>query len=375
MVKTRDPISSLVSRHDSPLAKPAATSIVLAMISLLVLAGCNPRDLTSTPAPSAPTPGSGEEGVAAIIDGRAITVGEVNEHLKDQFLEEFMQQPEERKFEMREAAVRDLVQRHIVAAEARKQGKTSEEVFDEIENSVSEPSAEDVAAWYSQNQDRLRGARLEDVTSPIKEILLKKRHAEATNAFFEPRLEALSWEMVLAPPRKELEMTHLVRGPANAPVTIMAFSDYQCPYCVRAEPVLAEVLKRYPEDVKVVHRHFPLDTIHPFARPAAEAAMCADEQGKFWEYHDGIFARQGKLEEGSLAEIGVAVGLDADEFSSCVEERRYKDFVEADFAAGRDAGVSGTPSFFLNGIALKGARDADELSRYVDLELARIRSN
>jgi protein-disulfide isomerase len=152
----------------------------------------------------------------------------------------------------------------------------------------------------------------------------------------------------------------------------MAFSDYQCPYCVRSEPVLAEVLERYPDQVRLVHRHFPLDNIHPFARPAAEASMCADEQGKFWEYHDGIFARRGKLEDGSFAEIGSAVGLDADEFDSCIRERRYKDFVEADFAAGREAGVTGTPSFFLNGIALKGARSVDELSRYVDLELARI---
>lgn len=103
--------------------------------------------------------------------------------------------------------------------------------------------------------------------------------------------------------------------------------------------------------------------------------MCADEQGKFWEYHDGIFARKGKLAEGSFVEIGSEIGLDPDAFSSCVDERRYKDFVEADFAAGSDAGVTGTPSFFLNGIALKGTRDADELSRHVDLELARIKSN
>ena len=180
---------------------------------------------------------------------------------------------------------------------------------------------------------------------------------------------------LITPPRNELEATRLVRGPADAAVTIMTFSDYQCPYCVRSEPVLAEVLERYPDQVRLVHRHFPLDNIHPFARPASEASMCADEQGKFWEYHDGIFALDGRLADGSLAEIASSIGLDEDAFSLCIEERRYQDFVDADFKAGQEAGVTGTPSFFLNGIKLKGARDADELSRYVDLELARIEGN
>ena len=103
--------------------------------------------------------------------------------------------------------------------------------------------------------------------------------------------------------------------------------------------------------------------------------MCADEQGKFWEYHDAIYALAGKLQADSLAQIGESLGLDLKSFGGCIEERRYEDFVNADFAAGREAGVTGTPAFFVNGIALKGARDADELSRYVDQELERIAQN
>ena len=132
------------------------------------------------------------------------------------------------------------------------------------------------------------------------------------------------------------------------------------------------MLARYPTDVRVVHRHFPLDSIHPFARPAAEAAMCADEQGQFWEFHDAIFARSGRLDEGSFAEIGSELQLDAASLQLCIDERRYQAFVETDFAAGKAAGVTGTPAFFVNGIALKGARDADQLSQVVDAELARI---
>jgi protein-disulfide isomerase len=364
------------TRNDISKKSSGLVAIVMTSIGLLVLAGCNPRELVSDSIDAGPTAESGKRGeaIAAIIEGREITIHDVDERMKDQFLEEFLRQPEDRQFEMRQNAVRGLIQDRIVEAEAKKQGKTSEALLEEIANSAQEPTIEEITAWYSENQSRLRGAKLEDVTGPIKDLMLKERRAKALSDFLDPKLEALSWQIVLAPARQELETTRLVRGPADAAVTIMAFSDYQCPYCVRAEPVLAEVLERYPDQVRLVHRHFPLDNIHPFARSAAEASMCAEEQGKFWEYHDGIFARQGKLEDDSFVEIGSAVGLDAGAFERCLEERRYKDFVEADFAAGQEAGVTGTPSFFLNGIKLTGARDANELSLHVDEELARIES-
>lgn len=350
-------------------------SIPAVLLVLLLLVGCAPPDPATTPVSAAPTADGREKVVAAVIDGREISLAEVDEHLKEQFIQEFLKQPEQRIFEMRETAIRDLVQKHIVANEAAKTGKTAEEVRASIDASVAAPTDEDVAAWYEANKARVRGAPLEDVSPAIIELLGKERRAEAQKAFFEPKLEALTWQMAISPPRIELGTTRLARGADDASVTITVFSDYQCPYCVRAEPVLTEVLERYPKDVRVVHRHFPLDSIHPFARPASEAAMCADEQGKFWEYHDGIFARSGKLADGSFAEIAEAVGVESEAFAACLEERRYKDFVEQDFTTGREAGVTGTPSFFLNGIQLTGARDADELSRQVELELARLDTN
>lgn len=369
MPKTHDVFSLLGVRS-------TLITSALATLGLLAIGGCGGLNLgqadSDTKSDAQSTRRPGDEAIAVIIDGRSITIEEIHEHMKDQFLEEFLRQPEDRQFEMREGAIRTLVQEHVVEIEAIKRGKTSAELFEEITAAVPEPTAEDVADWYSKNQTRVRGAPLEDIASAIKDLLAQERRAQAVKDFLDPKLAALSWQMVLTPPRKNLEATRLVRGPADAPITIMTFSDYQCPYCVRAEPVLAEVLLRYPNQVRVNHRHFPLDNIHSFARRASEAAMCADERGKFWEFHDAIFALNGQLDENSLAGIAASVGLDVDAYGVCVEERRYKDFVEADFAAGRDAGVTGTPSFFLNGIALKGARDADELSRNVDLELERL---
>jgi predicted DsbA family dithiol-disulfide isomerase len=264
------------------------------------------------------------------------------------------------------------MQKIVMDAEAEKSGVTTEALHEQIADSVADPTEEEIASWYAANQSRLQGRGLEAVEGQIHQHLLNERRTQALRNFLEPKFDAMSMRMVLSPPRVELVATRLSRGADDAPVTITTFSDYQCPYCILAEPILDEVLSRYPERVRIVHRHFPLDSIHPFARPAAEASMCADEQGKFWEFHQAIFNLSGKLADGSLAKIGDNLGLDADKLNSCIEERRFKDFVEADFAAGRTAGVTGTPAFYINGVVFSGARDADEMSRQINLELARI---
>lgn len=344
------------------------------LITLIALAGCGPLGLDQNSTQSE-AKSDADSTVALIIEGRSISLDEVHDHMKNEFMKEFVKQPQARQFEMQENAIRDMVQRHVIDAEAAKRGVIADELIEEITASTPAPTSQDIQIWFAQNQTRLRGARLEDIEPQIAELLVNENRSRAWNDFLNPKLQALDWEMMLEAPRVELEVTQLVRGAKDAPVTITTFSDYQCPYCVRAEPVLAEVLERYPTQVRIVQRHFPLDTIHPFARPAAEAAMCADEQGRFWDFHDAIFARAGKFNQETFTEIGSELGLDGPALSTCISERRYQDFVEADFDAGQAAGVTGTPAFFVNGIALKGARDADDLSRHVDTELQRLQTN
>lgn len=314
----------------------------------------------------------GDEQVALVLEGRDITLGELNERMKDQFLEEFLRQPEDRQYEMRDAAIRELVQRHVVESEAAKKGITPEALYDEVTAAAPAVSIEDVSTWFKNNESRIGGARLEEVAPQIEQMLERERKGEAWSAFLDPKLEGLDWDMRLPPPRKTVEATRLARGPAEAPVTLITFSDYQCPYCIRSEQTLNEVLAKYPNDVRLVHRHFPLEQIHPFARPAAEAAMCADEQGKFWEFHDAIFALAGQIDEKSFAAIGEKLGLDGKALETCIAERRFEDYVSADLQAGEVAGVAGTPAFFVNGIPLKGSRGLDDLSRVIDAELARV---
>jgi len=143
-------------------------------------------------------------------------------------------------------------------------------------------------------------------------------------------------------------------GNPDAPLVIVAFEDFACPFCKQSFPIIREVLTEYADEVLFVFRDFPLDDIHPTARIAAEAAECAHEQGKFWEYHDRLFQNQGVFDTESLIDYGIAAGLDPSTFASCVDLERYRSEVEADVTAGTEAGVEGTPTFFFNGMKFEG---------------------
>jgi protein-disulfide isomerase len=147
---------------------------------------------------------------------------------------------------------------------------------------------------------------------------------------------------------------HPQRGPADAPVTIVEYSDYQCPYCSQAEGTLRQVLHDYGDQVRLVYMDFPLRN-HAQAMGAAQAARCAGEQGHFWEYHDALLSAQARLSPYMLVNLAGQLGLDAASFGACVSEGRYQDAIRADMAAGARAGASGTPTFFVNGHPLRGA--------------------
>ncbi len=166
-----------------------------------------------------------------------------------------------------------------------------------------------------------------------------------------------------------------VLGDEDAPIAIVEFSDFQCPFCASFRSNTFDQLKEEYIDtgrVKLVYRDFPLDSIHPDARLAAEASECADDQGKFWEYHDILFNNQRSLSVGDLKAYADQVGLDNADFNECLDSRKYKDEVEKDFQDGNSYGVSGTPLFFINGIELSGAQPFANFKRIIESELTKV---
>jgi len=165
------------------------------------------------------------------------------------------------------------------------------------------------------------------------------------------------------------------RGPENALVTIIEFSDFQCPYSKRYfDETLPLILSNYGDQVRYVFRDFPLTSIHPQAEKAAEAAECAGEQGKFWEYHDMLFQNQKALEIIDLKAYAVELGLDESAFNFCLDSDKYADEVGKDIEDGKSYGVGGTPTVFINGRKVVGALPYTTWQSVIDEELAKASS-
>lgn len=159
-----------------------------------------------------------------------------------------------------------------------------------------------------------------------------------------------------------------VKGNPEALLTIVEFSDFQCPFCGQAQETLEQILETYKDKVKLVYKDYPLP-FHENAENAALAALCAKEQEKFWEYHDKLFANQEKLALSDLKKYAQDLGLDSPQFNSCLGSKKYKNQVDEDTNEGQRIGVSGTPAFFLNGREISGAQPFENFKEVIDEEL------
>lgn len=156
-----------------------------------------------------------------------------------------------------------------------------------------------------------------------------------------------------------------VRGNPSAKVTLVEFSDFECPFCRQFHPTVQQALAEYGDSIRWVYKHFPLDAIHPQARPAAEASECVWEQkgdAEFWAFADAMFAQQERLGSAFYREIAGNLGVNLSQFDTCVSTRKYQDKVENDYQQGIEAGVNGTPGSFVNGVPVRGAIPYDENS-------------
>ena len=174
-----------------------------------------------------------------------------------------------------------------------------------------------------------------------------------------------------APSKTEVAVTDSdhIRGNKNAPVTIIEFSDFQCPYCSRFHETMKQVVENYPNDVRWVYKHFPLDSIHPYAKKAAEASECAADQGKFWEYTDELFENQRNINLEYLSMAAESIGLNTSQFDECLDSEKYKSKVNNDYQQGIQAGVRGTPGSFINGQSVPGALPYEQIKSMIDSQL------
>jgi protein-disulfide isomerase len=262
-----------------------------------------------------------------------------------------------------------MIDERLLEQEAATRGLTKDELMRQEAEKQTAVGDEELLAFYEENKEHIGGVAFEEMEPRIRMHLEQQRGKTAAKQYIEALRARASVEIYLDAPRVEVEAKGASMGPDDAPVTIIEFSDYQCPYCGRAEPVVQQVLERYPSQVRFVFRHCPLEQIHPLARGAAEAAACANEQGRFWEFHRKLFASGAKLDAESLQQYASDLELDLEAFQACVDERRFQAAIEADLVAGRQAGVTGTPAFFVNGIRMSGARPLEDFVSTIEKEL------
>ena len=312
--------------------------------------------------------------VAARIGDRAITIRDLDEKWKkDEPAEnaEVVQMI----YDGRKAALEAIIADSLVAEAAKKAGMSADGYLEaEIAKRVKPVTDAEVAAFYKENINQMQGRTLEQIAPTITRYLTDQVRAQArTAAISDLRKAGPAIRVSLDVPRLTLAVSpsNPSVGSASAPITLIEFSDYQCPYCGRVEPTLKRLRAAYGDKIRFVWKDFPLTQIHPQAFKAGEAAHCAGDQGKYWELHDVLFNKQSELQLDDLKRHALTLGLNVDAFNQCLDSSKHAERVRDGVAEGGQVGVNSTPTIFINGRRFSGAQPYEVFAAAIDEELAR----
>jgi protein-disulfide isomerase len=269
-----------------------------------------------------------------------------------------------------ETSLENWLDQRAVELEAAERKLTRDQLLGEIR--VGVVSDDEATKFYAENK-QASDPPINQVLAQVKQYLANQRSEAATRAFYDGLRAKHGVRSQLEPYRLAVEANGAAHGPAAAPVTIVEFGDFQCPFCAQIQSVLKSVQQKYPNDVRVVFRHFPLEEIHPNARVSAMAGICSARQGKFWEMHDTMYGDQTALSMGGLLDSVRRLGLDSEQFKACMTDPVASALIDSDTKAGLALGVTGTPAFFINGRPLSGVQPEEKFDALIRDELARVR--
>jgi protein-disulfide isomerase len=337
----------------------------LFLTAVLSLFGCS-----SAPAAQQAAPGD----AAARVGDRVVTNQELDDRWKT-LDPSGHAEAQQKAYDGKRSAL-DAIVADALIAEAAKKKNLSPEAFEqaELKARIKPVGEADVVTFYQSNINQMQGRSLEVMSPAIRRYLQDQQTDVARSALIaELRKSGPEVRVLFEPPRHEIEVTAAdpSLGSPSAPVTLVEFSDFQCPFCQRVAPTLKQVKDKYGDQVRVVWKDFPLTQIHPQAFKAGEAAHCAADQGKFWEYHDRLFANQQALQPTDLKKYAADMGLDAAAFTTCLDSSKYGERVRDGVAEGSRLGVNSTPTIYINGRVLSGAQPYEVIASVIDEELAK----
>jgi protein-disulfide isomerase len=311
----------------------------------------------ATPAPDA----------VALIDGAPITAAAF-----DEAVEPRLSALRAQEYELKRQVLEELISQRLMEREAAARSVTADVLAQqEVDAKVVPPTDAEVKALVDGAKGRYPGRSEAEMASQARAYLQQQKGLNRRAEFARELRAKYPVRVLLEAPRVAVDPGDAPsRGPKTAPITIVEFSDFQCPYCGRVMPTLRQLEQRYGDSMRIVFRDFPLP-IHPQAPKAAEAAACAHEQGKFWEMHDRLFASQGAIQVADLKTKAVEIGLNADAFNQCLDSGKHEAVWKKGVEEGSRYGVTGTPAFFVNGRLISGARPIEDFARVIDEELER----
>ena len=333
-----------------------------------------PTTVAAPPKPKQATPQStGNDVVVGSWSGGSIKYSELYAQIEDQLAQKHAAYLLE-KYNMEKEALETKIIEQILDEEAKKLGLADKEALmkQEIDDKINEPTEKAIQDFYNLVKDRANGAPLELIKDRIV-ASLKQQEAQLLMQVFLDNLKS-KYKMQMSIPFPDLPRVKVDSsddpyiGAENAEITIVQFAEYQCPYCSTVNQEIDKVIEAYPGKVKMVFRDFPL-SFHQDAVPAAIAANCAGEQGKYWDMYKILMANQSALKPSNLTSYASSLGLDMSKWNTCIVDPKQQAEVEGDLQDGLAAGVNGTPSFFVNGIKLTGGFGFEQFKEMIDREL------
>lgn len=300
--------------------------------------------------------------VVSEINGKKITRSELHEQESSALL-----QARYDFYKAEQKALYDLIAKRLLDAEAARQKLTVDELLKrEVDSKVKDLTEDQLRTVYDVIAPK---ESFEVMRGKIQESVRTQRVQKARGVYLDALREKANVLVLLAPPRTDVEVGDAARlGPANAPVQLVEFADYECPYCIKVQPELQKLKAEFGDQISVVFKDYPLP-MHSHAQKAAEAARCAGAQDKFWQYHDRLFAGM-QMDVPQLKQLAADLGLDAAKFNTCLESGQQAAAVQKDAAEAQKIGLSATPSFFLNGHFFTGAMQYEDMRQMVLRELS-----
>jgi protein-disulfide isomerase len=271
-----------------------------------------------------------------------------------------------------ERTLTNIVDNKLLDAEAKKRAISVEELLRaEVESKVTPPTDKDVNDFYEANKARISGGG-DQLMQQIREYLAQRRRDQVYATFTAKLRHDYKVENYLEPLRSTVATQGFpTMGPTTAPVTIVEFSDFECPFCGAQFPIMKKIEADYAGRIRVVYRQMPLMNLHPHAEKAAEASLCANDQQKFWELHDAMFQDNKNLDVNQLKQKASVLKLDLQAFNACLDSSKYADAVTKDVREGARLGITGTPAMFINGRFFNGVQQYDDLAKVINDELER----